>query len=58
MTNTARQHRMPDAWKARWCSACRRYEYDAGPPRGWVVLRGPVPEDVRNVQLALGRQEK
>ncbi len=34
-----------DAWKVRWCGVCRQFEFDAGAPRGWVVLRGPPPAE-------------
>jgi hypothetical protein len=40
------QFRTPDPWKVRWCGVCRHYEFDAGVPRGWVILRGdPPPRD-------------
>jgi hypothetical protein len=50
--DVAAPHRPPVAprplepWKVRWCGPCQRYEYDVGPHRGWVPLRGKVDPQI------------
>jgi len=42
-------YKNPEPWKVRWCGWCKCYEYDGGPPKGWVKLLGIVPR--RDVKL-------